>query len=60
MPSDWQTWCRLCGKTEIENAHHKIGEVPNLFHVIQKHFAITVSFYLYSHDSHVCKCQRHQ
>lgn len=50
MPYDWQKWCRLCGKTEVENAALKIEAIPSLIFLIQKHFTILVSRELISKE----------
>lgn len=42
MSSEWQKWCRLCGKTEIENDIVKFETIPNFISLIRKHFSITV------------------
>lgn len=43
MPLNWQTWCRLCGKIEVDDAVIKMESIPNLIVLVQKHFNITVS-----------------
>lgn len=45
MPPDWQTWCRLCGKTNVENAIMTIEAIPKLIFLIHKHFSISVSIF---------------
>lgn len=43
MPPAWQQWCRLCGKTDCNEAWTDVASVENLSYVIEKHFAISVS-----------------
>lgn len=42
MPLNWQTWCRLCGQTEVDDTVIKIETIPNLIVLVQKHFDVTV------------------
>lgn len=43
MWAGWQQWCRLCGKTDCNEAWIDVASIENLSLVIEKHFAISVS-----------------
>lgn len=43
MSTDWQQWCRLCAKRDVDNTSLNTENIPNLVFFIQKHFAISVS-----------------